>query len=439
MFETAEMKMGSADTNVRTVGLHNEVVLALSRSGKEELRRPQAGLSLRQRKLLTLIDGKRSLSAIVAAEPSLHAERVPGDAAQLLGRGFVELEQGWLQPITRPTTVVPVAAPPTDRTSKPQASRVKLAAPAAQATAVKTKRPGSSRRTIWLALPAAAAVGIAAAYLMQPAGSGTSPTSASSAGPRPIINVPEPPRVHDAVDTAQRPATTPSSDAASTAAATASRSAQTVQQIEPPPARPAPSPVAAAIPDAAPSQSARAPALNAAEPGKVAAAPLPPATKPLDGPVAPETATVAVPAAPVVAEAAAPAAVVGTTEVPPAKATVAAAAPVAHAEVPAWAREFAPVAPEADSARAAAGGLSPIERVPPIYPREAARQGITRGSIRARAVLAANGSVERVEFPSTDAGNRVFERPARAALMTWVFPPGERGRVYEAVLNFIAP
>ncbi len=83
--------------------------------------------------------------------------------------------------------------------------------------------------------------------------------------------------------------------------------------------------------------------------------------------------------------------------------------------------------------------LTPIERVPAIYPREAVRQGITRGSIRARAIIAANGSVERVEFPSADATNRVFERPARAALMTWTFPPGERGRVYEVVMNFVAP
>ena len=117
------------------------------------------------------------------------------------------------------------------------------------------------------------------------------------------------------------------------------------------------------------------------------------------------------------------------------------AASEARLDVPTWARGFAPVAPDAADPRmvAVTTGLSPIERVPPVYPREAAREGISRGSVRARAIIAANGSVERVEFPSLDARNRVFERPARAALMTWSFPPGERGRVYEVVLNFIAP
>jgi protein TonB len=109
--------------------------------------------------------------------------------------------------------------------------------------------------------------------------------------------------------------------------------------------------------------------------------------------------------------------------------------------VPAWAREFAPVAPDSDSARVVAlsSGVTPIERIPPVFPRDAVRAGITRGSIRARAVIGVDGRVERVEFPFVDASNRVFERPARAALMTWTFPAGERGRVYEAVLNFVAP
>jgi outer membrane biosynthesis protein TonB len=95
------------------------------------------------------------------------------------------------------------------------------------------------------------------------------------------------------------------------------------------------------------------------------------------------------------------------------------------------------VAPDGEAARA--GGLAPIERIPPVFPREAARAGVIRGSVRARAIVGANGNVERVEFPGLDANARVFERSARAAVMTWTFPPGERGRVYDTTLEFVAP
>jgi hypothetical protein len=438
MFQTSEMTMGTAETNIGTVGLQDEVVLALSRSGREELRRPQAGLSLRQRKLLTLIDGKRSLSAIAAAEPSLHAERVARDAAQLLGRGFAELEQGWLQPITRPTTVMPTNPPATAPAAKPQARPVKPVETVTQARPSKVKPAGSWRPMVWLALSVAASVGAAAAYLVQPPTTDASPTSASSAEPRPISNAPAPPLLQEVAATPQRPAATPGQPAESASVAV-SRPARPEQTTAAQHSRPPPSPVAAEALAAAPSQPVRTPAPNVAEADKATATPL--ATKTFEAAVAPQTpaVAVAVQASAAITEVPVPAAAVSTAEVASARATVAAAPAAVPADVPAWAREFAPIAPETDSVRSTAGALSPIERVPPIYPRDAARQGITRGSIRVRAVLAANGSVERVEFPSADAGSRVFERPARAALMTWVFPVGERGRVYETVLNFVAP
>lgn len=423
--------MGAVEKLAAGADFHHDVVLALTQSGREELKRPRAGLSLPQRRLLTLIDGGRSVRDIVAAERALHAERTTRDAARLLGHGLVELEQGWLEPITRPTTVMPVTAPPAGPTASPQVRSLLVAAPAAQVAAAGTAVPQRRRGALLgVLLAGGSAVAVAVAYLLQPEAPGMSPAAATSWAPQPILNAPAAAVASPAAATAQRSSETPRERAAPTGA---------VAPTDPAPAQAAPSGTAQQSLGAAPPRSDRvlAPSTVARNTASSPVAPNPAGVAGVNRP----SAAVAAPAAPTPANSDAPASATGSGDAPAARVATTEATAPGQAEVPAWAREFAPVSPEADSTPVAAASstLSPIERVPPIYPREAARAGITRGRIRALAVLTANGSVERVEFPSTDAANRVFERPGRAALMTWTFPQGERGRLYEVVLDFVAP
>jgi hypothetical protein len=436
--------MGASEAGVITTGLQDEVVLALSRKGRDELRHPRAGLALPQRKLLTLIDGKRSLREIATAEPTLHADRVHHDAARLLGRGLVEIEKGWLQPITRPTTVSPGAAParPTDAAARPRAERAAPRRPPAKTAPARRRSSGA----LWFGLVAVGLAGIAIGYSLQPPAA--RPTAAATA-PSSLTKPPVPSADPTGSATTLRP-TEPgpmSTKAQAAAAAVGEHAAAPAVTGATPRTAAVPPPRAAATATAAVKIAPQSLADAVERSGAFdAPAPTPKSTeRPAPRESAPASTVAAQPAiadAPTMASASSP------SDIPPATAPVATAAAAAvpppaaaPAEVPAWAREFAPLAPEADNARmmAVGSGVTPIERVPPIYPRDAVRQGITSGSIRARAIIGANGSVERVEFPAVDSRNRVFERPARAALLTWTFPPGERGRVYEVVLNFVAP
>jgi hypothetical protein len=400
--------MGAAERVVRAEDLKAEVVLSLTARGREELRRPQAGLSLPQRRLLTLIDGQRSLRQISAAEPNLRPERLLRDAARLLGRGLAELEQGWLQPITRPTTVMPQAPSPAAAAVQVGA-RPRTARPGSALSKGKAKSPFARwGGAMWLLLAAAGAVLLAYGYLMRWApsapGAGEAPAPAEI---RPISSAPDNARpladVDAAANRASEPAAAVGAGAPAEGAWPAVASTEVVAKVAAIPPGKTPEVQAAGKP------AVRAPTASAATAG----------------------------AARAIEPVAVPVAAAG----PSASATSADEISPAPSDVPAWAREFAPVSPEPDDGRVVAVGkaLSPVERIVPVYPREAAVAGIARGSLRARAVLAADGSVERVEFPSIDAGNRVFEQSARAALMAWKFPAGESGRVYEAVLNFVAP
>jgi hypothetical protein len=161
-----EADMGSPDTTGNVAGLQGDVVLALCSEGRDELREPQAGLSLPQRKLLSRIDGKRTLRQIASAEATLRGDRLARDAALLLGLGLVEIEHGLLQPITRPST----SPPATVDSALDAAARRRRHASAAtrrRRRAVGERRPGWGR-----ALPAFVAGGVLvglAVHWMQPA------------------------------------------------------------------------------------------------------------------------------------------------------------------------------------------------------------------------------------------------------------------------------
>lgn len=90
-----------------------------------------------------------------------------------------------------------------------------------------------------------------------------------------------------------------------------------------------------------------------------------------------------------------------------------------------------------EPARVAPAATSVIKRAgrEPEFPKEAAREGLTRGSVRARVLIDAAGNVSNVEILESRP-SRVFDRSVRRALMDWKFNPGAAQRVYEAEIDF---
>jgi protein TonB len=67
-----------------------------------------------------------------------------------------------------------------------------------------------------------------------------------------------------------------------------------------------------------------------------------------------------------------------------------------------------------------------IKKVPPDFPAEASRKGISTGSVKAKLTIEADGKVSDVEILDSEP-KRVFDRAVKSALMDWRFEPGEKG------------
>jgi protein TonB len=67
----------------------------------------------------------------------------------------------------------------------------------------------------------------------------------------------------------------------------------------------------------------------------------------------------------------------------------------------------------------------PVNRPAPRYPPEALRRGVG-GTVRVRVVVAADGSVERMDIAEAS-GNRHLDRAALEAVRRWTFKPAVRG------------
>lgn len=85
----------------------------------------------------------------------------------------------------------------------------------------------------------------------------------------------------------------------------------------------------------------------------------------------------------------------------------------------------APPAPVAAPAMADSSVPVPLSRPAPNYPREALSRNIG-GTVRVRAVIAVDGSVERMEVAESS-GNRYLDRAAMEAVRRWKFKPAVRG------------
>lgn len=89
----------------------------------------------------------------------------------------------------------------------------------------------------------------------------------------------------------------------------------------------------------------------------------------------------------------------------------------------------APAVPRADTA------VTVVNRETPSFPREAIRQGIEAGVVRAKLTIGAAGEVTAVTILSARPA-RVFDREVQSTLSRWRFNPGTDGRSFETEINF---
>jgi protein TonB len=75
-----------------------------------------------------------------------------------------------------------------------------------------------------------------------------------------------------------------------------------------------------------------------------------------------------------------------------------------------------------------------LKKVPPEFPAEATKKGISTGSVKAKLTIEADGKVSDVEIVEAEP-KRVFDRAVKSALMEWKFEPGEKA-THEVKLVF---
>lgn len=66
-----------------------------------------------------------------------------------------------------------------------------------------------------------------------------------------------------------------------------------------------------------------------------------------------------------------------------------------------------------------------VKKVPPEFPTEASKKGISTGVVKAKLTIEADGKVSDVEILEAEP-KRVFDRAVKQALMEWKFEPGEK-------------
>lgn len=77
-----------------------------------------------------------------------------------------------------------------------------------------------------------------------------------------------------------------------------------------------------------------------------------------------------------------------------------------------------------------------VSRAAPEFPKEAVRQGITSGTVRARATIDARGNVVGEVVILEARPLQAFGREARESMKNWKFNPGAPGRIYEVEISF---
>ena len=96
---------------------------------------------------------------------------------------------------------------------------------------------------------------------------------------------------------------------------------------------------------------------------------------------------------------------------------------------------IAPPAPPTPKATGIRKGLVPIEKVDPIYPKEAIRAGVAKGKVLARLSVDEQGLVTEVRIMEADPPG-VFNKEVIRALSRWKFRPEGEKFVGDVELNF---
>lgn len=76
-----------------------------------------------------------------------------------------------------------------------------------------------------------------------------------------------------------------------------------------------------------------------------------------------------------------------------------------------------------------------IKKVPPEFPREAAQQSISSGTVKAKMSIELDGKVSAVEILEAQP-RRVFDKAVTRALMDWRFEPSAEKQTHEVKLVF---
>jgi protein TonB len=429
-------------------------LLSRTNAGDAELRTPQNGLSLGQRKLLTFLEQPQALEEF-AARHDLPRDKLDRDLAKLaslnllaidgmtsgpevstvvLGgsRGPTALMRYGLVPLLLVgAAIVYYVLVPAGAGRKPNAASPIAgtpAAPAAWAAAGSTAAPESPASLASAGSPAPLlAVGVDVA------------PRARDVGPAHTAeNAPVRPTVATTREPAMNRDTTPISMRAD---ATHGPAAGDVASRDV--ARAALMPVAATASASAPSTaSAPQPAPASSVPSVTAAS----ARAEVARPVTQPTDAVAGVAAPAMTGKSAVAPAAGAAANPP-PAAPARPQPTPVAEAPAEpATPARPAAAEAVKlAMAAPGGadarppaptkLLPISREDPEFPREAISRGVADGTVKALLAIDAAGKVTGVRIVDARPA-RVFDRAVKDALVHWTFPAGDAGRSTEVEIAF---
>jgi periplasmic protein TonB len=79
--------------------------------------------------------------------------------------------------------------------------------------------------------------------------------------------------------------------------------------------------------------------------------------------------------------------------------------------------------------------VSVIAREQPEFPRDAIRQGIEGGTVRARLTIGTNGDVTKVTVLQAQPP-RIFDRAVTTSLSRWKFNPGADNRSYDTEISF---
>jgi TonB family protein len=388
-------------------------LLSRTGAGDAELRTPQNGLSLAQRKLLTLLEQPQALEEFAVAHGS-DPERLQRDLAKLVALNLVavngetaanESATVVLGGLRAPSSLVRLAVIPALVVTGAIAYFVVMPRLAQKAEpAVPTSPTLSSSAPAVAAAPASQPAAMpAVAPIVVPLQVPTAPSPSTAPHVAPAVAVaPEPKQAHAPVrEAAAEPKPLPMT--------------ADVRHGEPPAAVRVPEPTQAA--------TAAPPAATSPAPSATVMAATSPPAKPATAVPTPPSQVAASPA-PAPTHAVEPAPAPAKPAAPPPKPVVSEPAKLAMA---------APSA--ADAHPPAKVKLLPVARQDPEFPREAIVRGVTSGDVKARLSIDGAGKVTAVDIVEARPA-RVFDRVVRDALSHWSFPAGASGRSTEVEIAF---